>query len=211
MNPRCPGHWGFSTPQCLGHKRFLTPRHLEHQGVSWTPGSRESLVFWTLGSRFSSFQKKILTSTHCHSLQSNNQSKNNVNRLVIVHIYFIYVLQKFITSLFILRLPVPRTLGSHFKTWITQQNFFIIPNGFSNCLIGGGGAVRWKNPEQKISCDSLFKWNLAIIWRVLDNLATFVVWSEKWTQYTRIYLYYYLCNIKRYWRRLLHKVSTRTQ
>ena len=97
-------------PTCLqfGHCGFLKTRCPGRRGVTNTR------CLGTLGSRF--------LSVHCFfKLQplatafKQQSIRNSVSLLVIVQRHLIYIFKKLLTSLFLLQLPVSRTLGKSLK------------------------------------------------------------------------------------------------
>ena len=124
--------------------------------MPWTPGSWEYLVsrgvvFWVYTFFFkrqpiATAFKATINEKYCESFIYYTST-------------FCFVLKIFLTPLFLLRLPVSRTLGSHFKTWITPRKNVNIPNDFRKCLKGPGGAIGWAKNQSKFffSCYSPFK------------------------------------------------------
>ena len=130
VNSWCPGSRGVNNLQCPG-----TPGSRESPVVPDTKDSlfwlffklqsnlpssgkleiRKSPVSWTMFFYHCFFQTSIL----CYCFLSSNLSKIIVHLLFSIEILLVHVFKIFITSLFLLQLPVSQTPGSHFKTWIT--------------------------------------------------------------------------------------------
>ena len=139
FDSRCPGYRGVLTPRC--------PRHR---------GSRKSPVSGTPGVVSLTVHCFFLTSGHfLHPLKQQSIKKQCGSTISYTNAFGSF-LNKFLTSLFLLRLPVSQTPESRFKTWIAAQNVFKIPNGVRICLIGIGGAVWRKKTRAKNSHATVF-------------------------------------------------------